>query len=287
MGYAGIVAGGLNTNVQNNSDPYFHTVNIDQIQNNLTYSRVSVVRDISNNPPVVTPMTAIAYTIPKSTAFVLTANATDPDGDALTYTWEQVDNSSVSDRYSTRTTIGTVNNNGASFRSLIPTSDPTRYFPKLATVLSGAVRNNAQWEATYSVPRTTNFRVTVRDNKGAESQTAYTTQRIVVGSAEPFAVNTASGSPEEGVNKVTLGELAVNDITKPKVQVYPNPASDILNVTNVSAKTSYKIFNVAGQLVSTGNINNGEVKVSQLAKGVYIISFEDNANVSNIKFEKK
>ena len=357
MAYAGVVAGGVNYNVQQHSDPYFHIVSIDQIQKNLTNKAVSVVTPIVNNPPVLVSMNATSYTIPKSTPFVLTAKATDPDGDALTYTWEQVDNSS-SATYTARTAIGTINNNGASFRSLIPSSDPTRYFPKLATVLSGAVRNNAQWEATYSVPRTTNFRVTVRDNRGADSQTAYTSQRIVVGSAEAFTVNTASGVPEVplniswivsgtavspynvanvkidftadngvtwttltestpnsgsasvifpastanktvivrvsaignvfyAVNKVSLGALAVNDITKTKVQVYPNPATDILNVSNVSAKTSYKIYNVAGQLVSTGNINNGEVKVNQLAKGMYIISFEDNANVSNIKFEKK
>ncbi|MGV4415158.1 reprolysin-like metallopeptidase [Chryseobacterium sp. T1] len=359
MAYAGVVDGGNNTNVQNNSDAYFHTVSINQVQNNLKNKAVSTVTSIANNPPVITPMNNVNYTIPKSTPFVLTAIASDPEGDALTYTWEQVD-SSVTNSYSTRINIGTSATNGASFRSLMPTSDPTRYFPKLATVLSGAVRNNNQWEATYSVGRTTNFRVTVRDNKGADSQTAFATQRVIVNSTgDSFTVKTAAGNPEVpvnvtwvvagtnaapfnspnvkidftadngatwttlaettpnngaasvtfpastanktvivrvssignifyAVNKVTIGEkLAVSDITKPKVQVYPNPATDILNVTNVSAKTSYKIYNVTGQLVSTGNINNGEVKVSQLAKGVYIISFEDNATVSNVKFEKK
>jgi len=80
--------------------------------------------------------------------------------------------------------------NGASFRSWVPTASPTRYFPKLATVLGGAVRNNNDFEATSSVARTTNFRVTVRDNKGADSQTAFTTQTIVVGSANAFTVDT-------------------------------------------------------------------------------------------------
>ena len=365
MGYAGIT--GSNTDVQAHSDPYFHTASIDQVQANLTSKAVSVVTDIANNPPVVTAMST-TYTIPKSTAFVLTANATDPDGDALTYCWEQIDPSKLaggigkavlSNGDGTSTTIIGNNTSGANFRSWAPTSNPTRYFPKLATVLGGAVKNTADFEATSTVAKTTNFRVTVRDNKaGGQAQTAFANQVIVVGSAAAFTVNAGSGNagtplnvtwvvsgttaspynvanvkidytvdngttwatlaesvPNNGsasvtfpsnlggstpivrvsaignvfyaVNKITLGSLAVSDINKAGVQVYPNPATDILNVSNVSAKTSYKIYNVAGQLVSTGNINNGEVKVNQLAKGMYIISFEDNSKVSNIKFEKK
>lgn len=186
MGYAGIT--GAASDVQNNSDPYFHIASINQVQTNLASKTVDIETDITNNPPVVTPMTGITYTIPKSTAYALTAIATDPDGDTLTYCWEQVDNSTRTS-YSTKTLIGTLTN-GASFRSWLPTASPTRYFPKLSTVLGGAVRNNNDFEATSSVARTTNFRVTVRDNKGADSQTAYTTQTIVVGSANAFTVDT-------------------------------------------------------------------------------------------------
>lgn len=44
--------------------------------------------------------------------------------------------------------------------------------------------------------RTTNFRVTVRDNKiGGQAQTAYATQTIVVGSAAAFTVNATTLTP--------------------------------------------------------------------------------------------
>lgn len=201
MGYAGIT--GSNTDVQNNSDPYFHTVSIDQVQANLTSKTVDAETDIANSPPVVTAMTT-TYTIPRSTAFVLTAEASDPDGDTLSYCWEEVDHSNLAggigkvvasngDGTSTQA-IGT-NTRGATFRSWLPTSSPTRFFPKLATVLGGAVRNVNDFEATSTVARNTTttqtkFRVTVRDNKGANSQTAYTTQNIQVGTANAFTVNT-------------------------------------------------------------------------------------------------
>jgi hypothetical protein len=191
MGYAGIT--GSNTDVQQHSDPYFHSVSIDQVQTNLASVTADVETPITNSPPVVTPMTT-TYTIPKSTAFVLTASATDPDGDALTYSWEQVNSSSLANGV-TKNNIGNTTS-GASFRSWPATSTPTRYFPKLSTVLAGTVKNTADFEAASTVARTTNFRVTVRDNKiGGQAQTAYATQTIVVGSAAAFTVNATTLTP--------------------------------------------------------------------------------------------
>lgn len=191
MGYAGIT--GSNTDVQQHSDPYFHSVSIDQVQTNLASVTADIETPITNSPPVVTPMTT-TYTIPKSTAFVLTASATDPDGDPLTYSWEQVNSSSLANGV-TKNNIGNTTS-GASFRSWPATSTPTRYFPKLSTVLTGTVKNTADFEAASTVARTTNFRVTVRDNKiGGQAQTAYATQTIVVGSAAAFTVNATTLTP--------------------------------------------------------------------------------------------
>ncbi|MBP1166091.1 hypothetical protein JOE44_002975 [Chryseobacterium sp. PvR013] len=191
MGYAGIT--GPTTDVQKHSDVYFHNVSIEQVQTNLASVTADIETPITNNPPVVTAMPT-TYTIPKSTAFVLTASATDPDGDALTYCWEQVNPSSLGNGV-TKNNIGNTSS-GANFRSWAPTVSPTRYFPKLATVLGGAVKNTTDFEAVSTVARTTNFRVTVRDNKpGGQAQTAYATQTVVVGNAAAFTVNTTSLTP--------------------------------------------------------------------------------------------
>lgn len=204
MGYAGIT--GANTDVQNNSDPYFHSVSIDQVQANLASKTVDVETDITNNPPVVNSMTGTTYTIPLNTAFVLTATATDPDGDTLSYCWEEMDSSNLADGIGKASGTGDgasalgATTRGASFRSLSPTSSPTRYFPKLSTVLGGAVKNVNDFESASSVTRNTSatmtkFRVTVRDNKGVDTQTAYTTQNINVGPAAAFTVSTTSLTP--------------------------------------------------------------------------------------------
>ncbi|WP_332029260.1 reprolysin-like metallopeptidase [Kaistella sp.] len=181
MGYAGITGA---TDVQPHSDAYFHINSIIQVQNNLVAKTCDIETPVNNNPPVITAMADL--TIPKGTAFVLTAQATDAEGDPLTYTWEQVDNASSG---TTIANLGTLTN-GPTFRSWTPTASPTRYFPKLSTVLAGNLKNNADWEAVSTVARTTNFRVTVRDNNAdvTQKQTQSALQKVTVHANGPFKI---------------------------------------------------------------------------------------------------
>ena len=182
MGYAGITGA---TDVQAHSDPYFHINSIIQVQNNLTSKTCDVEATVANQPPVIVAMPDV--TIPKSTAFVLTAQATDAEGNPINYSWEQTDSAT-----STTSTTNLGNNtNGPTFRSLNPTTSPTRYFPKLSTVLAGNLKSTADWEAVSTVARTTNFKVTVRDNNPdkTQQQTQYGTQKVTVGAAGPFKVS--------------------------------------------------------------------------------------------------
>ncbi|MBP0613590.1 T9SS type A sorting domain-containing protein [Chryseobacterium sp. cx-311] len=186
MGYAGIT----NQDVQSNSDPYFHAISIQQIQGNLISKTCDVETNITNNPPVIAALPS--YTIPKGTAFVLTASATDPENNPMTYTWEQMDSGSTP---TTSTNIGTLTN-GPSFRSMPPTPSPTRYFPRLSSVLAGVLNNsNNLWEAVSQVARPQTFRVTVRDNHpiSNQQQTQFAQQSVTVGDAGPFRVTSVSG----------------------------------------------------------------------------------------------
>ncbi|QFG53993.1 reprolysin-like metallopeptidase [Chryseobacterium sp.] len=186
MGYAGIT----NQNVQNQSDPYFHAISIQQIQNNLMSKACDIETNIANNPPVIAALPS--YTIPKGTAFVLTASATDPENDPMNYTWEQFDNGSSA---TTAANLGTLTT-GPSFRSMPPTTSPTRYFPRLSSVLAGVLNNsNNLWEAVSTVARPQTFRVTVRDNHpiSNQQQTQFAQQSITVGDAGPFRVTSVTG----------------------------------------------------------------------------------------------
>lgn len=160
MGYAGITG---ENNVALNSDAYFHYTSLVQIRDYLETVSCGELTPLTNVPPSLVPLGD--FTIPKGTAFVLTGNATDPDvDDVLSYTWEQTDNGII-----TQATFGPASPAGAMFRSLPPTTLPSRYFPKLNRVVSGNLTLtepglNDAWETVSLVERELNFALTVRDN---------------------------------------------------------------------------------------------------------------------------
>ena len=190
MGYAGITS----LDVQPHSDAYFHAISIQQVTNNIKAKTCSV--NIATGNAVPTASAGLDYTIPKSTPFMLTATGTDANGDALTYNWEQFDNQTTAAVPSaTKTT-------GVNFRSYNSSASPTRYFPKMASVLTGATTtagSELTVEALSSVARTLNFRVTVRDNRaGGPANNSDDMIVTVNATAGPFTVS----SPNTAVSYV-------------------------------------------------------------------------------------
>ncbi|UMQ42645.1 M12 family metallo-peptidase [Chryseobacterium sp. Y16C] len=66
------------------------------------------------------------------------------------------------------------------------------------------------------------------------------------------------------------GDLLDTKDLIPDIKLYPNPARDILNVSN-SASEDYKIFDMGGKLIKSGKLERSSVNVSSLIKGAYII----------------
>ena len=240
MGYAGIT--GATTDVQAQADAYFHVVSINQVQNNLINKTCDVEVPINNNPPVITPMPDV--TIPKSTAFVLTAQATDPEKNPLTYTWEEVDNAltPIEKENLGKTTTG------ASFRSLPPTPNPTRYFPKLETVLSGVVRNPDSWESASLVARISNFSINVRDNhpNATQKQTQSAVQKVIVSDNGPFKItstkvyNNASGPLTWDVVGTNAAPFNVKDV---RIDYTKDNGDTWLLVTASTPNDGVELFN--------------------------------------------
>jgi hypothetical protein len=163
-------------------------------------------------------------TIPVRTPFQLTGSGTDPDGDTLTYLWEQTDRGGTSGTALT----AAVKTNGPLFRVFgtravinatqfdppgqnAPGTDPTRVFPDLAQLLANETNAEtgncsalaataqlncnseflptADYVGTAGVnasPARLNFRLTVRDGRGGVNSAA--TTLTLAPTAGPFLV---------------------------------------------------------------------------------------------------
>ncbi|MFC4685978.1 T9SS type A sorting domain-containing protein [Epilithonimonas pallida] len=82
--------------------------------------------------------------------------------------------------------------------------------------------------------------------------------------------------------------LAVNEASaKANLQVYPNPAVDVVNLTANKEIKSVNIYDLSGKKVKSVN-DAKQINVSNLAKGTYILqAYYGNGSVENTKFIKK
>jgi chitodextrinase len=185
MGYAGICS----TNIQSNSDAYFNYANIIDIQDNVQVgasSGCAQIINLSNNPP--TANAGNNYSIPKSTPFILRGQGSDPDGDAITYTWEQNDPEQAPGNGSPASNW----TSGPMFRSKEGTTSPDRYMPQISDVVAGNL--TPTWEVIPSVARNMEFALTVRDNKAGGGQTADDLMSVTVVNITPFTMSAPNTS---------------------------------------------------------------------------------------------
>ena len=185
MGYAGIC--GTANDLAQNSIPYFHGISMDEIN---TYTSggngasCATITLTGNTAPVV--VAGNDFTIPKSTFFALTGSATDTDGDALTYSWEEADDEGPAGNWNNPAGDAPI------FRSFAPVAEPTRYFPKL----SDQVRNiTTIGESLPSYGREMNFRLTARDNRAGGGGVCFDESAVTVDdNSGPFVVTFPSAT---------------------------------------------------------------------------------------------
>lgn len=178
MAYAGICGA---DDLAAHSDPYFHAISLDEINafiNSGQGNNCPVKTTTTNNPPVVNA--GASYTIPISTPFTLVGSATDPDGDELKYSWEQMD---LGPAGAPNVTTG----NSPLFRFFPPTSQPVRTFPKLNDILTNT---QIKGERLPNYGRSMKFRLTARDNKAMAGATGKSEMIVTVSAAAgPFNIS--------------------------------------------------------------------------------------------------
>ncbi len=279
------------------SSMHFHLSSIQQIQNYLGSAGCGTNISNGNRPPVANA--GPDYTIPANTPFRLTASGSDPDGEAVTYSWEQFDLGNPSPPLADDGTRPL-------FRSSDPASNPTRIFPRLSDILGTTTSIS---EMLPTTTRTLTFHVTARDNHAGGGGLADDETLISVRAGNAFAVTqptlgtTWAGGTAQTItwdvantNAAPIGVASVrillsNDggLTFPYVlsEGTPNDGTETITLPNLTGGVPRVMIEAAGNVFfnisQSFTITNGTATVQfNLSNGTSVAESNTNGLSLNV-----
>lgn len=111
--------------------------------------------------------------------------------------------------------------------------------------------------------------------------------------AKYFAVKISVNVPHSaaGIDNLTLvpNTAGTNDLNTQKVQIYPNPVKEQMNISSQKTIEQVKVFNMAGQLVVSTKVDDktASLNLSSLKSGVYIVQITTSEGIETKKVIKK
>lgn len=80
-------------------------------------------------------------------------------------------------------------------------------------------------------------------------------------------------------NVKNFGSVGVENEKQSIINIYPNPASDIINITGITQKTKIFLYDIVGKLVFENEINNDlKLDVSNFKNGIYNLLIDNKSN---------
>jgi hypothetical protein len=102
-------------------------------------------------------------------------------------------------------------------------------------------------------------------------------------------IDLSTGTPNIGVCNSKNGEikLSVTEaiLKQKKNKIYPNPVTNILNISNLNEETLVKVYNTQGQILIQKSVKNN-IDVSALQNGVYFLRIEGQKTLKFIKINQ-
>jgi hypothetical protein len=112
------------------------------------------------------------------------------------------------------------------------------------------------------------------------------------GEVEDYTVSITSGATAKTVNTSEMsplkGPTTSLDTAKPSLKLYPNPVKeDVIYISDIDSNPNYIIYNIMGTIVAKGVLKIKEINVSQLTRGIYIITLNDGLVTATKRFIKQ
>lgn len=240
-----------------------------------------------------------------------TVNLTTGSGGTTPASYCASKGNSVADEYISKVQLGSINNtstggNGYSDFTAISTSvtKGTAYTITVTPTWTGTAYSEgyAVWidynadgdfadtgelvwnkAASTTTPATGSFTIPATATTGATRMRVSMKYNGVATACEAFSYGEVEdytviiGGAARGENNIAISE---------EIKLFPNPASTAITVQGVNEKSEYRIFNMLGQQVQYGKLENSSADVERLPAGNYLLEITDDTNHRTIKFIK-
>ena len=96
-------------------------------------------------------------------------------------------------------------------------------------------------------------------------------------------------------NRVTFNNISVDGVQLPlivdenntvKFKSYPNPFSEVINIVGINNYSEYTIYTIDGKLLKNGIVQNAQIQLSDLSKGMYLLQIASEGKKETHKIIK-
>lgn len=81
--------------------------------------------------------------------------------------------------------------------------------------------------------------------------------------------------------------LDIPEIKNLNFQVYPNPTSDLLNISHSYSEVDFKLFTIDGKVIKSGILESKQINISDLQNGIYLLQLNSDGKSEVKKIVKK
>jgi Zn-dependent metalloprotease len=155
------------------------------------------------------------------------------------------------------------------------------------TVVSGSSSSAGTLSSTFTVPSTaktgsTRLRVVLSDNSATTSCGSYS-----YGETEDYTLTITGGTAIAAPQGITATSATLDATAE--LSLYPNPTTDQLqlNLSSGAELKSVEVFDARGAKASVRSLGNGQLSVSGLAPGLYLLRASDGQNTFTKHFVKQ
>lgn len=98
--------------------------------------------------------------------------------------------------------------------------------------------------------------------------------------------NSNGKTVEKSLKIISSSTLSTEETGKTQLKIYPNPATDVININTQDKIVSAVIYDISGKELKV-NINNKQINVTALKNGLYILKIVTDKGTYNQKFIKQ